>query len=207
MDEILLFLLKKGVHRNAVRLTTTEIGAELGMSQQNVSRKLRILEKEGKINREKSGIRITEQGTAELKDLRASLENAFNSGLVIKGKIVDGLGEGKFYLSQKEYRKQMKGKLGFDPYPGTLNIKLETQDQEKRRQLLQLEPVIIEGFEKGGRKFGDLFAYRGIVDGNECAVVVPLRTHHGQDVLEIASEKNLKKSLGLKKGSQVKVVL
>lgn len=202
MDKILLFLLKKGALINQVKLSTTEIGAELGMSQQNVSRRLRLLEEEGKISRGKAGIMISDEGVAEIRDLRAMLENALSSKLEIRGEIVDGLGEGKFYLRQSGYRKQFKEKLGFDPYPGTLNIRLSSQDIERRRQLLQLEPVIIEGFEKQGRKFGDLFAYKAKVEGEECAIVVPLRTHHGHDVIEVAAAVNLKERLGKRKGEQ-----
>jgi riboflavin kinase len=207
MDELLLFLLKKGAHRSALGLTTSDIGADLGMSQQNVSRKLRLLEDEGKITRERSGIRISEQGVLELKELQASLENAFSANLEIVGRIVDGLGEGKFYLSQDGYRKQIKGKLGFDPYPGTLNIRIEKDDVEKRRRLLALDPLIIEGFVKEGRRFGDLLAYLADVEGRECAILVPLRTHHGSDVLEIAASVNLKKELGKNNGDQITISL
>ena len=203
MDEILLFLLKKGANRNMINFTTGEIGSELGMSQQNVSRRMQLLEDEGKIIRERSGIRISEKGIVGLKELQAALMNAFGSKMEIAGVIVKGLGEGKFYLSQKEYIVQFQKKLGFNPYPGTLNIKLAGESIEKRRQLLQMDPIIIEGFEKQGRRFGDLFAYKAKIEGIECAVVVPLRTHHGEEIIEIAAPINIKKELGRKTDDRI----
>ncbi len=203
MDELLLLLLRNGAHRSAVRLTTTEIAALLGMSQQNVSRRLRMLEKEGMIRRDPSGITLTDKGVADIKDLLAVLQNAFSARLEIRGKVADGLGEGKFYLSKPGYARQMEDKLGFVPYPGTLNLRLEGGEAEKRRRLLHLEPVVIAGFTEEGRRYGDLFAYRAKAEGVECAVVVPLRTHHGQDVIELTAPLNLRKRLNKKSGDEV----
>jgi riboflavin kinase len=203
MDELLLLLLRNGAHRSAVRLTTTEIAALLGMSQQNVSRRLRMLEKEGMIRREASGITLTDSGVKEMKELLATLQNAFSARLEMKGRVADGLGEGRFYLSKPGYARQMEEKLGFTPYPGTLNLKLEDGEAEKRRRLLQLEPIIIAGFVEDGRRYGDLFAYRAKADGVECAVVVPLRTHHGQDVVELTAPVNLRNRLKKRSGDEV----
>lgn len=203
MDELLIFLLRQGAGKRHVLLTTSEIGRMVGMSQQNVSRRLHLLEDEGKIIRKRNGIRISEKGISDLKALAAMLKNAFGSKIEISGAIVDGLGEGRFYLSQKEYRKQFIDKLGFDPYPGTLNVKLSGESIERRRQILQLDPAIIEGFEKHGRRFGDLFAYKAKTGGIECAVVVPLRTHHGEEIIEIAAPVNLKGALGKKTDGKI----
>ena len=203
VDELLLFLLRNNAHRSAARLTTTEIAATLGMSQQNVSRRLRVLEKEGRIRRGASGIALTDAGVAEMRDLLAMMQNAFSARLEMRGVIADGLGEGKFYLSKSGYARQMEEKFGFAPYPGTLNLKLDGDEAGKRRRLLQMEPVVIAGFTEGGRRYGDLFAYRAKADGVDCAIVVPLRTHHGQDVIELTAAVNLRKRLKKKSGDEV----
>jgi riboflavin kinase len=207
MDELLLFLLKHNAHVNQMRFTTSEIGGHLGMSQQNVSRRLQILEKQGCIERKGCNIGITKKGIEEARSLHAALENALGAKLEICGTIIDGLGEGKFYLSQEGYRAQIKEKLGFDPYPGTLNVKLDIWESRKRQRLLALEPVLIKGFEKDGRRFGDLFAYKSMVGDIECAVVVPLRTHHGADILEIASPVRLREQLSKKAGDNIRILI
>jgi len=203
MDDLLLFLLKMEAHKDALRITTKEIGERLGMSQQNVSRRLSLLERDGLIIRDRSGIRISGKGMDQIKDLQAAISNALSPRFQIRGRIVAGLGEGGFYLSQKEYANAIRERLGFDPYPGTLNIRLERDEEEKRRRLLAIDPLIIEGFEKNGRKFGDLFAYKASVEGIDCVILVPLRTHHGSDILEIAAAANLKKKLGRKDGDEI----
>ena len=200
MDELVIFLLRLGAHNTRLRMSTTQIGQEMDMSQQNASRKLMGLEQAGLVKRDRSGILLTQKAMDDIADLKALLNNAFEPKLEMHGSIVKGLGEGKFYLSQDGYKKQMKKKLGFEPYPGTLNIKLEREGIEARRRMLQLEPIIIDGFEKDGRKFGELFAYQASAGSVECAIVVPLRTHHGNDMIEVIAPVNLRKALSKKEG-------
>jgi len=38
---------------------------------------------------------------------------------------VSGKGEGRFYSSKRKYAEQFSENLGFLPYPGTLNVKLD----------------------------------------------------------------------------------
>jgi len=204
MDEILLLLLRKKAHRNPVGITTKEIGYELGISQQNASRKLIELEKHDKIERGKKGILITQKGLKEIKELYAEIKNSLEKErLFFKGKITEGFNEGKYYISLKQYANRIKRSLGFLPYPGTLNVKIE--DMQKRYQLKKLEPVIVEGFKMKGRSFGDIYAYPCEVNGLKAAIIIPTRTHHGMDILEIISNHNLKKKLKKKTGDSVTV--
>lgn len=208
MDEMLLVLLRRGAHRTPIRITTSSLGAESGMSQQNASRKLLLLEKEGYVGRNKEGIRLTKKGCESLAADYASLRKAFEGErLEIGGTIVKGLGEGKYYLSLEGYRKAVRQKLGFRPFPGTLNVKMDEDDRWKKQQIIQMEPVIIPGFRDRKRTYGDLFSYRCRLGEEECAVVVPMRTHHGPDIIEVIAPVDLKKALGKKDGDRVKVVL
>ena len=175
------------------------------LTEQNVSRRLLIMEKEGIVKRGRRGISISEKGVGELSDLRSALENAFGPGLSIDGRIANGLGEGKFYLSLPGYRKQIIESLGFEPYPGTLNVKLDGEGIDKRRRLLQLEPILIRGFEEEGRKYGDLFAYKAKTGSMPCAIIMPLRTHHGSDTIEIISGENLRRALKKKDGQGITI--
>jgi riboflavin kinase len=40
------------------------------------------------------------------------------------GRVVSGKGEGRYYMSLPPYKEKFKNILGFEPYEGTLNIKL-----------------------------------------------------------------------------------
>ena len=208
MDNLLLVLLRHGAHKAPVRITTSVLGAEAGMSQQNASRKLLALEKEGYLDRGKEGIRLTRKGCDSMAADYASLRRAFEGErLEICGTIVSGLGEGRYYLSLDGYRKAIRQRLGFHPFPGTLNIKIDEDDRWKKQQLIQMEPVIIPGFRDRKRTYGDLFSYRCRLGDEECAVVVPMRTHHGPDIIEVISQSDLKKALRKKDGGRVKVVI
>ena len=49
------------------------------------------------------------------------------TSIEFRRKIVSGMGEGAYYMSLKGYRNQFIEKLGYEPYPGTLNVKLVDQ--------------------------------------------------------------------------------
>jgi riboflavin kinase len=70
-----------------------------------------------------------------------------------------------------------------------------------------MEPMIVPGFRDKDRTYGDIFAYRCRIGKHECALIVPLRTHHGPEIVEIISPLNVKKELHKKDGDRVRIVL
>ncbi|MFH0737731.1 MAG: DUF120 domain-containing protein [Candidatus Micrarchaeota archaeon] len=208
MDEILLLLLRKGADSRPVALTTTELGELSGMSQQNASRKLLALERGGFLERSREGLLLTRKAVDELADAYSALKAAFEGErFEIEGVISKGLGEGGYYVSLPGYLKQIAEKLGFDPYPGTLNIRIAASERWKRQRMMQKDPVTISGFKDKERTYGDIFAYRCTVEGRRCAVIIPIRTHHGPDVLELICPFNAKKKLGKGEGDRIRVVI
>lgn len=200
MDEILIFLLKQGAHRAPFRISTTAIGNELSMSQQNASRRMILLEREGAVKRGSAGITITDSGLSVLNEFHNELKNALegkDEKLEFTGTVVDGLGEGEYYI--KKYAKKLKENIGYTPYFGTLNVKLGPEEMQKRSSLRLIEPIIINDFEEDGRKFGGLFLYKCKINDIEGAIIIPMRTHHGMDVLEIVSKEKLREKLGNKR--------
>lgn len=162
------------------------------------------LEKQGKIRRTENGVMLTARGLEFIKELYATMKQALEGNkLKIKGIIIEGLGEGGFYISLTGYKKQFKEKLGFEPFPGTLNIKLDKEEIEKRYQLRELEPVVIEGWRDEKRSYGDLFAYKCKLDGIDGAIVIPVRTHHGLDILELIAPFNVKQKLKKENGDEI----
>jgi riboflavin kinase len=208
MDDILILLLRKGAATRPVRITTTDIGAEIGMSQQSASRRLAGLERSGYIERNKDGVVILPKGVQELAAVYSTLRLAFEGErLKLHGKIVKGSGEGKYYLSLSGYKKQIKEKIGFDPFPGTLNVIVDERDLAIRQQLRRMEPIVISGFKDGKRTYGDLFAYRCRLNDLDCAIVIPLRTHHGANIIEIICAFDIKRALSKRDGDRVQVVV
>lgn len=208
MDKALFLLLTKEAHKKPVRITTSELGRLIDMSQQNASRKISSLEKEGYIEKTSEGIKLTRKAYDEMSKEYAKLRQIFEgSEMEITGKLQKGIGEGQYYMTLPQYKKQIKEKLGFDPYPGTLNIRLDGEELWKRGHLLQLDPIVISGFKDRNRTYGDLFAYHCRLEGHNCAIIVPLRTHHPSGIIEIICDFDIRKKLKKKDGDMIKVVL
>ncbi|HIH22120.1 TPA: CTP-dependent riboflavin kinase [Candidatus Micrarchaeota archaeon] len=214
--DVLILLAKKGATLQHVRISTTQIGRELDMSQQNASRIILELEKSGKISRTVNGIDITEKGANELKKLYEELGLALggkrtsggSTDLLFSGTVTQGLGEGAYYV--KQYSDRIKKTLGFVPFPGTLNIRLDKRSGNEKARMNGHASKVIEGFEKDGRKFGKIFAYlctirSGKSETESCFVVMPERTHHSDSIIELISRHELKGKFPEGKKVRIKV--
>jgi riboflavin kinase len=211
----LLKLADMGAHRRVARISTEYLAEKLGMSQQTASRYLIELDRKGWIERtittEGCLIRITDSGVKELQklysNLRYLMEIAYPPSVTLEGTVFTGLGEGAYYISKEQYRKQFIEKLGFDPYPGTLNLKLTTDYDIKTRAELEAYPAIeIDGFVNENRTFGSVKCYPVTIENKERgALILALRSHYDTSVLEIISPVPIRKHLKLKDGHKVKV--
>ena len=121
--------------------------------------------------------------------------------------VFTGLGEGAYYVTREGYKRQFVEKLGFEPYPGTLNLRITDPESLRARRELDYYPGIeIRGFEAEGGTFGAGKCFRALVnDEIEAAVVIAYRSHYGPSVLEVISPVYLRGKLGLKDGDEVKV--
>jgi riboflavin kinase len=212
---MLLKLAEMGAYRRIAKISTEYLAEKLGISQQTASRYLIELERKGWIQRnitpEGSLIKIDEQGVRELLRLYSSLkviiETAYPPSVTLEGTVFTGLGEGAYYIAKEHYRKQFTEKLGFEPYPGTLNLKLTSDYDIKTRMELDAYPAIeIAGFKNEDRTFGLVKCYPAIIDNKvKGALITALRSHYDVSVLEIIASVCLRKQLNLKDGVKVKV--
>ena len=212
---MLIKLAEMGAYKRIAKVSTEYLAKKLGISQQTASRYLIELERNGWIQRnvtpEGSLIIIEETGSKELQKLRSSLnvliEKSYPPSVTLEGTVFTGLGEGAYYISKEHYRRQIKEKLGFEPYPGTLNIKLTMDYDIKTRMELDTYPAIeLKGFKNEDRTFGLVKCYPAIISGSiKGALITALRSHYDASVLEIIAPVCLRKHLGLKDGNKVKV--
>lgn len=206
MDELLLFLAENGALSAPLSITTKEIGSSLSMSQQNASVRLKKLCESGLLKKTGCGIEVTHKGREELRSLYSKLNSLFGEGeFSFSGKIVRGRDEGRAFLSLPGYREGIKKTVGFEPYLGTLNVEIPDSQIEKRVSLRERRGLILEGFHYEGKTYGMVEFYRCKVNGLDGALIFPSRTHHGLKILEIISPYDLKKTLNLREGSEVKV--
>ena len=209
-EKVLLRLSQLGAMERFVSITTKDLGERLSISQQSASLYLRELEEEGLIERTRrrtgSSIRITKIGVDALLSLYKELHSLLGEAREIEaaGTVTAGLGEGAYYLSQEQYRRQIKELFGFSPFAGTLNIGLAPAEAPLLDLLRRGPGIDVKGFEKGGRTFGSCLCYPCTVNGVEAVIVVPNRTVH-TNMLEIISKRKLRDELGLKEGDEVQL--
>jgi riboflavin kinase len=212
---VLLKLAEMGANRRTAKISTEYLASKLAASQQTASRYLIELDGKGWIKRtitpEGCLIKITDIGVKELQRLYSTLrflmEAAYPPSVTLEGVLFTGLGEGSYYISKERYRKQFIEKLGFDPYPGTLNLKLTTDYDVKTRSELEAYPAIeVEGFKNEDRTFGPVKCYPVIIQNEvKGALIEALRSHYDASVIEVIAPVCLRKHLKLKDGHKVKV--
>jgi len=205
-------LAEMGASQREVRCTTTELARKLSLSQQTASRHLIALEQIGLIRRTKKtggdAVQLTEKGYRQLNLMYLTLQGIFEppKEILIEGEVFSGLGEGAYYMSQEGYRKQFNEKLGFDPCLGTLNLKIAKEYERERRLLETIPFILIEGFSNGKRSYGPVKCYRAIINNKiDGTVITAMRSHYGEDVLEIIAPGNLRENLKLNDGDIVQV--
>ncbi|HSF28725.1 MAG TPA: DUF120 domain-containing protein [Nitrosopumilaceae archaeon] len=207
-------LLAKGARHNFVSITTSSLGKNIHRSQQAASKHLLELEQDGYIERIRNGqkfsVRITPKGHAEILKITTILKSSLESTpsyIEFMGNIISGMGEGAYYMSMKGYTKQFKSKLGYIPFPGTLNVKLKDKKfVEAKRELDAHEGIIIDGFSDGKRTYGWVKCYPAKINNTVDGMLITLeRTHYDDSIVELISHTNIKKAAKLSKGSQISV--
>ncbi len=232
----LVNLLSIGAKQTYIEITSGEVSKVIKCSQQTASKILIELEKDNLIERIKNNkkfkIKVTQEGFVVIEQLhdllKLAIDNSKRNRVIIKGKIVTGMGEGSYYMSKKGYKDQFKEKLGYEPFPGTLNIKLEEQIyKDIKREITSYPSIFIHGFKDENRTFGWVKCYPTILipkseandniwksNKNDCkkmeiesSMLFLERTHHNNSLVEIISPVCIKETANLKNGDSVTVEL
>jgi len=201
-----------GAIRNKIELSSHELAKQLETSQQTASRYLLELDTQQMITRElgvkKQLIQITSTGADLLENEYLSYKQIFDlsTKVVFKGKLISGMGEGKYYTGQKGYADQFEKQLGFVAYPGTFNIEIEYIERNKLRLLRNCGGILINEFQAENRTFGSVVCFKATINGYEGAIVLPKRSHYAI-VLECISPYYLREKLKLHDGDEVEVIV
>jgi riboflavin kinase len=202
----------RGGCKGPVFLSTQSIGTMLAISQQTASRRLKGLETQGLITRTMAAdgqhVTITRHGEDELRREYTEYSRIFSEGgntYILNGAVISGIGEGKYYMSLAPYREQFKVHLGFEPYPGTLNIRLSPSSIPVRKKIDALDWTRIKGFSTDGRTFGDAKCIACRIGNIACGIVVPGRTHYPEDIIEVIAPIALRRKLGVEDSDSISV--
>lgn len=124
--------------------------------------------------------------------------------LLVKGKVVSGTGVGSRFVGLGWVKRQILEKFGFEPYVGTLNLKMDEgtrskfQSFTKSRKGILIEPV------DDNFCVGKCFKIR-IEDEIDGALVIPLVSNYPHDQMEIIAPVNLREILELEDGDEITV--
>ncbi len=201
-----------GATHKHILITTSQLGLRLGISQQSASRWITYVESLNLVKKENVGrnirVKLTREGMNILRHEFFEYTLIFGAPKLLhfEGKVVSGLGEGKYYISKRQYKRQIIEKLFFDPFPGTLNVKLYPEYVEKLAELKEAEPIILDGFEEGGHTYGRVFAYFATISKHPGALILPELSHY-REVVELISHIPLREVCKLIDGDEVEIAV
>jgi riboflavin kinase len=119
----------------------------------------------------------------------------------LKGKVFSGKGLGEFFVSLSWVQKQLKDRVGFEAYPGTLNLKLSSTSTGLRRRLekkASFRIIPAQGYRSG-------IVFNAEIDDLKCAVIIPEVVGYPSDVLEVVAPTNLREKLRVHDGDELAV--
>ena len=153
-------------------------------------------------------VKVTAKGFAEVNRLSSLLQKSIGSSpsyVDLEGVLVSGMGEGAYYMGLEGYTRQFKSKIGYVPFPGTLNVRLDKKVYlEAKRQLNGTGGVLINGFSDGQRSYGWVRCFPAVLnDDTDCMLVVLERTHHDDSIMELISEVCIREAARIVDGSHV----
>ena len=199
----------------AAHLSCAGLGESLGVSDQTASRRLRVLADADLVDREVAGdgqhVSLTGDGVARLRREYADYRRLFDDdALSLAGRVTGGMGEGRHYITLDGYMRQFRERLGYEPYPGTLNVDLAERSVRARAEIGAFESVPIDGWADEDRTFGPATCFAATVaradDGRRyegAHAIVPERTHHDEDQIEVIAPDRLRDDLDLADGDRV----
>jgi len=137
--------------------------------------------------------------------------------VIVRGSVISGIGVGHKYVSIPYYKNLLSSLLdGEEPYPGTLNIRVNLTYKELSNLCKpnEVPSKVIEG-----KRYGGFIYWKGKIKtvpsiGSSKQVIVPkvliLRPHlsrHEDNVLEIVSHEHLRSKLSLRDGDTLEIVI
>ena len=130
--------------------------------------------------------------------------------VVLRGPLLDGLGEGQRFMAIDWVRQRFRALLGIDPYPGTVNVRLEGDGQRAALARLRSAPGIAIPPEPG---FCAATAYRATIlgpaggEGLPAALVIPHVPGYPADQIELVAAVHVRAALGLQTGDLLTITV
>jgi len=216
---VLKLLALEGGLEGDVKISCSALADRLDASNQTASRRLQRLESAALLERDTVSdgqwVAVTDEGErvlhAEYEDYRRIFER--DTEVALEGVVTSGMGEGRHYISLPGYSRQFEDRLGYEPFPGTLNVELREDSVRRRSAVSSLEPIPIDGWEDDERTYGPAVCYPATIETTtgeryaDAHTIAPERTHHDDDQLEVIAPVKLREALGLDDDDHVTVTV
>ena len=132
--------------------------------------------------------------------------------ILVKGVVFSDLGRAGAFLGVDWVRDAIRERVGFDPFPGTLNVRARGTDLTRWEQVRKHAGKIV--LSSPDPAFCNAFLFTGSLEGwksqpeshERIAVVVPEVKEYPADKLEIIAAVSLKQTRSVRDGDELTVV-
>jgi len=219
---VLRLLAIEGALDGEIKTSCSDLGERVDASTQTASRRLQHLEDAGLLERDTVSdgqwLEITDDGERSLRNEYEEYRRIFEgvARVALLGAVTSGMGEGRHYITLPGYMEQFRERLGYEPFPGTLNAELTDASMRRRGALEAMDPIPIDGWEDEERTYGPAVCYPATVarsgEGDAPAypdahVIAPERTHHDEGQLEVIAPDKLRDELDLEDDDHVTITV
>ena len=129
-----------------------------------------------------------------------------NDQLTVTGKIVSGEKKGAVFTQLDWVQQQCQEKLGFKPFPGTLNLEIEEEKTPLIEAFLQNDGITLVPPDSN---YCTGHVYPASIMGVGGAIVAPaddVRVH-AKNIIELIAPTSLKEALDVDDGDQIMLVI
>ena len=214
---VLKLLALEGGLEGDVKISCAGLADRLDASSQTASRRLQRLERADLLERDTVSdgqwVAITDSGERRLRAEYEEYRRLFETSatVTVQGIVTGGMGEGRHYISLPGYMAQFRDRLGYEPFPGTLNVDLEADSVRRRSAIDSLSAIPIDGWEDDERTYGPAVCYPAVVEDASgtryegAHTIAPERTHHDDDQLELIAPDRLRDELAVSDGDHLTI--
>lgn len=125
---------------------------------------------------------------------------------IIVGRLASGIGQGRHFTRLEWARRQFIDRLGIDPFPGTVNVIVDTPDALAAWAHLQAMPGVRIDNPNDGPHDCDARGYRvrlaGRIDG---AIVLPEVAAYPPNQIEIIAAVAVRQTLCIADGDEIRI--
>lgn len=121
----------------------------------------------------------------------------------LEGKVKSGLGKGKYYMSKDVYQQAFCDKLGFKPFPGTLNLDVNVEQRkefESNGETLEIREVY-----EDGERLSNVDVTPCRIGNVECGLLRLEFTDHPESIAEVVAPVNLREKFNLLDEDKIKL--